>query len=204
MNILHIDSSILGAHSVSRTLSDKIVAKLKTDIPVATVTYRDLAATPVPHLSGAYLAALQSTDAEHTPEMKRDLIIGATTLKEFMDADTIVIGVAFYNFTVPTQLKAWIDRILVAGTTFRYSDTGQLEGLAGEKRVILAVARGGHYGPDSPIVTMEHGESYMRATLSFIGITDPEVIIAEGIAFGPEQRAAAISGAELQIEGLGV
>ncbi|ROL68768.1 FMN-dependent NADH-azoreductase [Pseudomonas chlororaphis] len=204
MNILHIDSSILGAHSVSRTLSAKIVAKLKVDVPDAEVIYRDLAATPVPHLSGAYLGALQSTSTEHTPEMQYDLTIGATTLQEFLVADTIVIGVAFYNFNVPTQLKSWIDRVLIAGKTFRYSSEGQLEGLAGNKRVILAVARGGNYGTGSPIANMEHGESYMRTALSFIGIVNPEVIIAEGIAFGPEQRAAAITGAENQIAALSV
>ncbi|AHF67052.1 MULTISPECIES: FMN-dependent NADH-azoreductase [Pseudomonas] len=203
MNILHLDSSILGAHSVSRALSTQIVAKLQSETPNAVVTYRDLAATPVPHLSAAYLTALQATGVDHSPEIQRDLEIGAATLQEFQAADTIVIGVAFYNFTVPTQLKAWIDRVLVAGQTFRYTEQGP-EGLAGGKRVILAVARGGNYGPDSPIASMEHGETYLRTALNFIGITNPEVILAEGVAFGPDQRAAAISAAEQRIAELSV
>ncbi|GFM75639.1 FMN-dependent NADH-azoreductase [Pseudomonas cichorii] len=203
MNILHLDSSILGAHSVSRTLSAQIVAKLQGETPNAVVTYRDLAATPVPHLSAAYLTALQTTGVDHSPEIQRDLEIGAATLQEFLAADTLVIGVALYNFTVPTQLKAWIDRVLVAGQTFRYTEQGP-EGLAGGKRVILAVARGGIYGPDSPIANMEHGETYLRTALNFIGITNPEVILAEGVAFGPDQRAAAISAAEQRIAELSV
>lgn len=199
MNVLHIDSSILGSNSVSRTLSANIVAKLQAEIPAVAVTYRDLAATPVPHLSGAYLGALQSPGAQHTPELQNDLAIGATTLQEFLAADTVVIGVALYNFTVPTQLKAWIDRILIAGKTFRYTAEGQLEGLAADKRIILAIARGGLYGKDSPMAALEHAETYLRTALGFIGIANPEVILAEGIAFGPEQRAAAIAGAEQQI-----
>jgi len=146
----------------------------------------------VPHFSGAYLAALQNADAQHTPELQSDLAIGRTTLEDFLAADMIVIGVALYNFTVPTQLKAWIDRVLVAGKTFRYTAEGRPEGLVGNKRVILAVARGEIYGSGSPIAALEHGETYMRTALGFIGITNPEVIIAEGIALGAEQRAAAI------------
>ncbi|MCH5487753.1 FMN-dependent NADH-azoreductase [Pseudomonas syringae] len=199
MKILHLDSSILGEYSVSRVLSAKITERLQSQYPAAAVMYRDLAATPVPHLSGAYLAAQQNPDAIRTPEIENDLALGAATLQEFLAAETVVIGVAFYNFTVPTQLKAWIDRVLVAGQTFRYTPEGQPEGLAGKKRVILAVARGGLYGPNSPIASMEHGESYLRTALSFIGITQVEVITAEGIAFGPEQRSAAIGLAEKQI-----
>ncbi|OEC32592.1 FMN-dependent NADH-azoreductase [Pseudomonas cuatrocienegasensis] len=202
MNILHIDSSILGAHSVSRALSAQMVIKLQVETPDAVVTYRDLSAAPIAHLSGAYLGALQSPGSEQTPEMQSDLATGAAVLQEFLAADTVVIGVAFYNFSVPSQLKAWVDRVLVAGQTFRYTAEGQLEGLAGGKRVILAVARGGHYGPNSPIAAMEHGETYLRSVLSFIGIHDPQVILAEGIALGPEQRAAAIAAAEQQISAL--
>ncbi|MFL1416843.1 FMN-dependent NADH-azoreductase [Pseudomonas fildesensis] len=202
MNILHIDSSILGAYSVSRALSAQMVIKLQVETPNAVVTYRDLAAAPIAHLSGAYLGALQSPGSEQSAEMQQDLATGAAALQEFLDADVVVIGVAFYNFTVPSQLKAWIDRVLVAGQTFRYTAQGQLEGLAGNKRVILAVARGGHYGSDSPIAAMEHGETYMRATLSFIGIHNPQVVLAEGIALGPDSRAAAIAAAEQQISAL--
>ena len=95
-----------------------------------------------------------------------------------------------YNFTLPTQLKAWLDRILVAGRTFRYTDDGP-EGLAGDKRVIVAVARGGIYDAGSPAAALEHLETYLRAVFGFIGIT-PEFVAADGLAISPEQREASL------------
>jgi FMN-dependent NADH-azoreductase len=161
-------------------------------------TYRDLAAHPVPHLSGATLAAGQSTDAGHEPALLADLALGSQVMEEFLAADTVVIGVALYNFTIPTQLKAWIDRIAVAGKTFRYTEKGP-EGLVGNKRVILAVARGGMYGPGMPAAPFEHGETYLRAVFGFLGVLTPEVIVAEGVAMGPEQRETAVAGALARI-----
>lgn len=155
----HIDSSILGANSVSRALSTKVVEKLKGEIPDLTIVRRDLAETPVPHLSGATLAAAQSREGDHEPAVRADLAISGAVLEEFLDADVVVIGVAFYNFTIPSQLKAWIDRILVAGQTFRYGADGRPEGLAGGKRAILAVARGGFYGPGAPTEAFEHADT---------------------------------------------
>jgi FMN-dependent NADH-azoreductase len=99
-----------------------------------------------------------------------------------------------YNFTIPTQLKAWIDRILVAGKTFQYGPQG-VEGLAGNKRVIIAISRGGLYGAGMPSETAEHVETYLRTVFAFIGITNPEIIVAEGIQIGPEQREKAFAGA---------
>ncbi|TCQ06519.1 NAD(P)H-dependent oxidoreductase [Sphingomonas sp. PP-CC-3A-396] len=199
MKILHIDSSILGDHSVSRMLSGETVARLQAEGDDVTVTYRDLSADPIMHLSGAYLSAQHVEDAQHDEAMRDDLATGAAVLEEFLAADTIVIGVAFYNFTVPSQLKSWIDRILIAHRTFRYTTEGKVEGLAGGKRVVLTVARGGFYGVESPSASNEHGESYMRAALGFIGIHDPEVIIAEGVATGAAARAAAIQDAKEKI-----
>jgi FMN-dependent NADH-azoreductase len=196
MNLLHIDSSILGGNSVSRKLSADIVARIKAATPDIVETYRDLANTPVPHLSGAYLMAAQSLEGDHGPAVQADLAIGGAVLQEFLAAETVVIGVAFYNFTIPSQLKAWIDRILIAGQTFRYGANGRPEGLAGGKRVILAIARGGFYGPGAPTAAFEHAETYLRVALGFIGITNPEVVIAEGLAVGPEQRQAAVAAAE--------
>lgn len=201
MKLLHIDSSILGDHSVSRQLSANIVARLKAAHPGLVETYRDLGSEPIPHLSGAYLAAAQIAEADRTPAFKQDLEIGSTVLEEFLAADVVVIGVAFYNFTIASQLKAWIDRILVAGRTFRYGADGP-EGLAGDKRVILAIARGGFYGVGSPTAGHEHAETYLRSVLDFIGISNPEVVIAEGIAVGPDHRTAAIAGAGQQIAAL--
>ena len=198
MNILHIDSSILGANSVSRQLSADVVARLAAVTPGASITYRDLAETPVPHLSGGYIAAAQNPEAAHAPAVQDDLATGGAVLGEFLAADTVVIGVALYNFTVPSQLKAWIDRVLVAGQTFRYGANGP-EGLAGDKRVILAIARGNFYHAGAPAAAFEHAETYLRAVFGFIGVDKLEVVIAEGLAVGPEQRAAALAGAQQQI-----
>jgi FMN-dependent NADH-azoreductase len=103
----------------------------------------------------------------------------------------VVIGAPMYNFTLPTQLKAWIDRILIAGKTFRYTESGP-EGLAGGKKVIVALARGGIYSEGSPAAALEHLESYLRGVFNFIGI-EPEFVIAEGLNLSPEQRESSIS-----------
>ena len=193
MNLLHLDSSILGDHSVSRTLSAAVVARLKAETPGVTETYRDLAAHPLSHLSGAYLAG-QSADVQHDQALQEDLALGGRVLEEFLQADTVVVGAALYNFTVSSQLKAWVDRILVAGKTFRYTDKGA-QGLAGDKRVILAVSRGGFYGPGTPHAAFEHAETYLRTVFGFIGVTKLEAVVAEGIALGPEQREKSVKAA---------
>ncbi|MDP9164082.1 MAG: NAD(P)H-dependent oxidoreductase [Pseudomonadota bacterium] len=202
MKILHIDSSILGGNSVSRKLSAEIVAKLTAADPGASVVTRDLGANPVPHLSGATIMAAQSPTGAHEPAVAADLALGGEVLAEFLAADTIVIGVPLYNFAIPSQLKAWIDRVLIAGQTFRYGADGQPIGLAGGKRVILAIARGGFYGAGAPAAAYEHGESFLRVALGFVGITDVETVVAEGLAVGPDHRAAGIAAAEQEIVAL--
>lgn len=183
MTILHIDSSITGERSASRALSAAIVARLRGEQPDAAVEYRDLAADPVAHLT---LDALGGPNPD---------------LAQFLAADTIVIGAAMYNFGIPSQLKAWVDRLLIAGQTFRYTATGP-EGLVGDKRVFLGIARGGYYGADAPGAAMEHAETYLRHVLGFIGITDPQVVVAEGLAIDEETRAASIGAALAEVDGL--
>jgi FMN-dependent NADH-azoreductase len=169
-----------------------VVAHLKESNRRLPVTYRDLAAEPVPHLSGTYFFALQTLEERHDPALLQDLALGGKVLEEFMAADTVVIGVAFYNFTIASQLKTWIDRILVAGKTFRYPEKGP-EGLVGGKRVILAIPRGGFYGPNTPSQAYEHAEAYLRTVLGFIGIRQPEAVVAEGNAMGPHQKELSIN-----------
>jgi FMN-dependent NADH-azoreductase len=200
-NLLHVDSSILGANSVSRTLSASVVAQLRKVDPAIRVTYRDLAAGPIPHLSGGYLAAGQAGDVQHEPALQADLALGNAVLAEFLAADIIVLGVGFYNFGVPSQLKAWVDRLAIAGKTFRYTEQGPA-GLAGGKRVVIAIARGGFYGPGTPTASFEHAESYLRGIFAFFGITLIDVVAAEGMNVGPEVRSAAISQAEEKIAAL--
>ena len=193
MKLLHVDSSILGDNSISRKVSVAIVAHLVETHPGTQVTTRDLAAQPISHLSGAYLAG-QNPDVKHDQAMQEDVAIGGAALAEFLASDIVVIGCPMYNFAIPSQLKAWIDRVVVAGKTFRYTDKGP-EGLAGGKRVIVAASRGGFYGPQSPNASFEHQTSYLRTVFGFMGVTDVTVIEAEGIARGPEQREKALAGA---------
>ncbi len=193
MKLLHIDSSILGDASVSRAISRAVVDHLASGRPDLEVTTRDLAAKPLSHLSGAYLAG-QNPDVKHDQAQQEDIALGGAALDEFLGSDVVVIGAPLYNFAIPSQLKAWIDRICVAGKTFRYTETGP-QGLAGGKRVVLALSRGGFYGEGAPHAAFEHGESYLRAVFGFLGIGDIEAVRAEGVAMGAEQRAKALEDA---------
>jgi FMN-dependent NADH-azoreductase len=192
MKLLHIDSSVLGAHSVSRQVSAAIVDRLRNANPGLEITYRDVGATPLSHLSGSHLAAAQGA----TPEaaLAQDLAAGQSALDEFLSADIVVVGAPMYNFTLPSQLKAWIDRIVVAGKTFTYGPQGA-EGLAGNKRVIIAISRGGFYGAGTPAALGEHLETYLRWVFGFIGVTNLELIFADGVQMGPEHREKAVTGA---------
>ena len=192
MKLLHLDSSVLGPHSVSRQVSAAIVDRLRQATPGLDVSYRDLTTTPLAHLSGLHLAASQG--AAPDVALQADIAAGQAVLDEFLAADIVVIGAPMYNFTIPSQLKAWIDRILVAGKTFKYGPTG-VEGLAGKKRVIVAISRGGYYGAGTPMAALEHLETYLRSVFAFIGITNPEFISADGIQVGPEHREKAVAGA---------
>ena len=171
MTILHIDSSINGENSASRTISRSVVDQLTSERGGSEVLYRDLAAEPLPHLT-------------------LDQFADSTIIDEFLGADTVVVGAPMYNFTLPTQLKAWIDRIVLAGKTFRYTESGP-EGLAKGKRVIIALARGGYYNEGSPAAALEHLETYLRGVFNFIGI-EPEFVAADGLNISPEQRSESI------------
>ncbi|HEY0180213.1 MAG TPA: NAD(P)H-dependent oxidoreductase [Dokdonella sp.] len=186
MKLLHLDSSALGAHSVSRELSAALVEAWKQRHPHAEVVYRDLAADPLPHWTPA---------AEADAGAVR---LNEQVLEEFLAADVVVIGAPMYNFGISTQLKAWIDRILVSGRTFRYTEAGPA-GLAGGKKVVVASSRGGIYSPGSPYAQADFQETYLRQALGFIGITDLEFVRAEGVNLGPEQKAKAIADARAAI-----
>ena len=202
MNLLHIDSSILGDHSVSRQISAAAVAALRAANPGLAVTYRDLGATPAPHLSADILAGRSLEPEARTVGQARDVAHADAILDEFLAADIVVIGVPMYNFGIPSQLKSWIDHIAVAGKTFRYSEAG-VEGLAGAKRVILASARGGFYGAESPVAFLQHQESYLKGFFGFIGVHDVEVVGAEGVNVSPDQKQASLSAAVSAAGGLG-
>ncbi|MCA8295009.1 FMN-dependent NADH-azoreductase [Burkholderia sp. AU30198] len=193
MKLLHIDSSILGQGSVSRELSAEAVATFRARDPGLTVTRLDLAATPIGHLTAEHLAAAQG--APIGDALKADVEIGQRALDDFLAADIVVIGAPMYNFGIASQLKAWIDRISVAGTTFRYGENGAV-GLCGGKKLVVASSRGGVYSEGSPAAAFDHQETYLKAAFGFLGITDITFIRAEGVAMGQDTRSGAIASAK--------
>jgi len=194
MKLLHIDSSITGANSASRQLSAASVAALKAAIPGLEVIRRDLDANPIPHLDSKRLPTVRPANA---PEGAVGIADegGSDVLDEFLNVDILVIGAPMYNFGIPSQLKAWIDRIAIAGKTFSYTAYGPI-GLAGGKHVIVASSRG---GPGMPFEANDFQEKYLRAVFAFIGIGDIEIIRAEGLALSPAHREAALNTAHATI-----
>jgi FMN-dependent NADH-azoreductase len=191
MKLLHIDSGILGTASVSRQLSANAVAEWRVQHPNTEVVYRDLVAQPLTHLAGDQLFAAAADPGQQSPEMRSILAESERVLREFLDADIVVIGAPMYNFSIPSQLKAWIDRIAIKGKTFAYTEYGP-KGLAGDKTVIIASARGGFYGEASPVAAWDHQEAYLKAVFGFLGVTDIRFLRAEGLNVSPEQKNKAI------------
>ena len=191
MKLLHIDSGILGTASVSRQLSGNAVAEWRLQHPNTEVVYRDLVAQPLTHLAGEQLFAAAADPGQQSPEMQAILAESEKALQEFLDADIVVIGAPMYNFGVPSQLKAWIDRIAIKGKTFAYTEYGP-KGLAGGKTVIIASARGGFYGAASPAAAWDHQEAYLTTMFGFLGVTDIRFLRAEGLNVSPEQKQRAI------------
>ncbi len=185
MKLLHIDTSALGTNSVTRELTAAVVARWQDANADLTVEYRDLDAEPLPHLTGRSLAKADPAQAE----------ADEATIQQFLAADVVVIGAPFYNFSIPSTLKAWIDRVAVAGRTFRYTEAGP-EGLAGGKRVIIVSGRGGQYGDASPA---DFQEAYLRQVFGFLGVTDLEIVRAEGVAYSDQHRADAMAAAHASI-----
>jgi FMN-dependent NADH-azoreductase len=198
MKLLHIDSSILGEGSVSRQLTAQLVAAARANHGSVQVDYRDLVAQPIGHLTGAHLAAAQGAKLG-SAALELDVQAGQSDLDAFLAADVIVVGAPMYNFGIPSQLKAWIDRVAVAGKTFRYTDKGP-EGLAGGKKVFVVSSRGGFYGAGTPAAALDHQETYLREVFGFLGITDLHFIRAEGLAVGDEHRIRALAQAQVEID----
>jgi len=184
MKLLHIDSSALGQNSVTRELTATIVAQWAAALDGLQVEYRDLDRDPLPHLTGGSLAKADLAEADAAER----------TLQQFLDADVVVLGAPMYNFSIPSTLKAWIDRVAVAGRTFRYTEAGP-EGLAGGKKIIVASGRGGlHTGAPT-----DFQEPYLRQVFGFLGIDDIEFVRAEGVAYSPQHRSDAIAAAKAAI-----
>jgi len=198
MKLLHIDSSALGANSVSRQLTARIVAQWRAAHPDLVVEYLDLAQDAPSHLSLESLGFRSAPGAQGQTEVqRRENAISEKLVSQFVAADVVVVGAPMYNFSIPSQLKAWIDRVAQVGRTFKYTETGPV-GLAGGKTVIVASSRGGVYSTSEGGRAMEHQESYLQTVFGFFGITDVRFVRAEGIAMGDAKKAEAMASAALE------
>ncbi len=198
MKLLHIDSSILGTNSTSRLLSAEIVTAWRASHPDTAVEYLDLAVDAPSHFGADALGIKTGVQAQPTPAQQRENDLSEKLVSQFLAADVVVIGAPFYNFSIPTQLKAWIDRLAQAGRTFKYTEKGPV-GLAGGKTVIVALSRGGVYSSSEGGQAMEHQESYLKVIFGFFGITDVRFVRAEGLAMGDEARSKALASARADI-----
>ena len=199
MKLLHIDSSILAANSVSRQLTAQIAAQWQASHPGTVVDYLDLATAAPSHLSVDSLGFRMPPGATDLSEVqKRENAVSEALVSQFLAADVVVVGAPLYNFSVPSQLKAWIDRVAQPGRTFTYTDKGP-KGLATGKTVIIASSRGGSYSTTEAGRALEHQESYLQTVLGFIGITDVRFVRAEGLAMGDTVRAQALASAQSAI-----
>jgi FMN-dependent NADH-azoreductase len=202
MRLLHIDSSPLGGNSVSRQLTERLVAQWRATHPGTVVEHLDLAVDAPSHLSVDSLGFRVGPTAEGlTDVQRRENEISERLVSQFLAADVVVVGAPMYNFSVPTQLKAWVDRVAQAGRTFTYTDKGP-KGLAGGKTVIIASTRGGVYSTNPALAGLDHQESYLKTVFGFFGITDVQIVRAEGVAMGDAAKAQALSDADVTIKAL--
>ena len=197
MQLLHIDSAITGEQSVSRQLTAQTAAAWVAAHPGTKVDYLDLAAQAPAHLS-AQSMGFRTGQAASTEAERNENALSEALVSQFLAADVIVVGAPLYNFSIPSQLKAWIDRIAQAGRTFKYTEKGPV-GLAGGKTVIVASSRGGVYSTSEGGQAMEHQESYLKVVFGFFGITDVRFVRAEGVGMGPDAKAAALAAAGQEI-----
>lgn len=203
MKLLHIDSSPLAGNSVSRQLTERIVAQWRAAHPGTTVEHLDLAIDAPSHLNSDSLGFRLAPDAPNLTEVqKRENQISEKLVSQFLAADVVVVGAPMYNFSVPSQLKAWIDRVAQAGRTFTYTEQGP-KGLAAGKTVIVASSRGGVYSTNPALSGLDHQESYLKAVFGFFGITDVQFVRAEGVAMGEAAKAQAMGAADVAIKALG-
>lgn len=199
MKLLQVDSSPLGGASVSRILTGAIVEAYQQAVPGLEISYRDVAAQPLDHLGAELLQVVKFRNLEGlNARQQAELALTDALVDEFLAADILVIGAPMYNFSIPTQLKAWFDRILQAGKTFRYTEKGPV-GLAGGKKVFIVSSRGGVYSESEAMTALDHQESYVKTLLGFVGITDVTVVRAEGVGLGPDFRDKAIAAARARI-----
>lgn len=194
MKLLKIDSSA-RRNSVSRQLTTRFAKAWQKEHPEGQVVERDLATTNLPLITDEWVQAAYTDPASLTAEQKRELALSDQLIDEVANADAIVIGAPMYNFAISAPLKAWIDQVVRAGRTWRYTANGP-QGLLKTKKVFVIESRGGAYRPQTPTERFDHQEPYLRHVLAFIGLTDVTFIHAENQKPGPQaelERNAALA-----------
>ena len=198
MQILRIDSATTGEQSISRKLTDELVRHFTAKHPDATVIERDLVAEPLPHIDPITTKAIRTPPETHEEAVAAAYPDQRAVLDEFLASDVVIVGAPMYNFSIPSQLKAWLDRLGVPGVTFKYSEKGP-EGLAGGRKVVVASARGGAYTNDQ---VAENQESLLATFFGFIGVDDLHFVRVEKAGFGPEAIEAGLAAAKEEIANL--
>ena len=190
-NILYINSSARNSGSISRQVTGEFVAKLQASQPGSLVVERDVAANPIPHLDEQKLGAFFTPADKRSAEQQALVKVSEELIAEVNAADIIVIGAPMYNFSITSTLKTWIDHVARAGVTFKYTETGPV-GLIQGKKVYVFTSRGGVYS-EGPAKVMDFHETYLRAVLGFIGMTDITFVHSEGLGMGEAAVEKAIA-----------
>jgi len=182
--------------NVARSLADKLAARGSD----STITVRDLTREPLPHIDDSFAVARNAAPENLTAARKAALTLSDKLLKELFAADVIIIAAGMINFGIPSNLKAYIDYIVRPGVTFKYTERGP-EGLVKGKKVYLVLARGGIYS-EGPMQRFNFQDTYLLASLPFIGLNDIDVITVEGVALGAEAADRAVQAALAKVSAI--
>jgi len=182
--LLHLTVSPRGTQSISRRLSNAAVEAWKASNPGGRVIERDLAKTPLTFVDVAWIAGAFSPPEYQTEKHKKALALSNELVSELLEADEIILATPMYNFSIPAALKAWIDHVVRAGKTFRYTAAGSPEGLltGQNKKVLVIIASGGSYPEGSPMAALNYEIPYLRFIFAYMGVTDVRFIHAGGTA----------------------
>jgi FMN-dependent NADH-azoreductase len=193
---LVITASILGENGQSKALAEHFIAQAESRDGIE-VTHRDLVASELPHLNLAEFGSWQVAEAERSAEQRELAARSDALIEELKAHDVVVLAVPMYNFGIPSQLKAWFDRVMRAGVTFRYTENGP-QGLMEGKRAVILAARGGQYAGTE----MDTQTPHLKLMLGMIGIKEVDTIFAEGLNMGEGKRDAALREARQAIDDL--
>ena len=196
-NVLIIESSARQQDSFSRQLTRQFISQWQAAHPADQVTVRDLALAPMPHLDASLLGGWMKPEGQRNADEQISLQRSNELTDELLAADVLVLAAPMYNFAIPSTLKAWLDHVLRAGVTFKYTETGPQGLLVGKKAYVLT-ARGGLYAGS----TSDHQEPYLRQVMAFIGIHDVTFIHAEGMNLGGDFQEKGLNQAKARLSAI--